>query len=67
MEKFTAVIKNIHSSDKSRSVKVTAWDQWEAHKFATDKYHQYREDIVSIRDSKNNEVYDLEKGFIFES
>lgn len=67
MEKFTVVIKNVYSSDKSRSVTIKAEDSWLAHKEANNYYNQLREDVVSIKDSKNNEVYNLEKGFIFES
>jgi len=66
MEKFTVVIKNVYASDKSRNVKIEAEDTWLAHRKANDHYNQLREDVVSIKDSKNNEVYNLEKGFIFE-
>lgn len=67
MEKFTVVIKNVYASDKSRNVKIEAEDTWLAHKKANDYYNQLREDVALIKDSKNNEVYNLEKGFIFES
>jgi len=67
MEKFTVVIKNVHTSDKSRSIKIDAEDTWLAHRYGNEYYNQIREEIVSIKDSKNNEVYNLEKGFIFES
>jgi len=67
MEKFTVIIKSVYSSDKSRSITINSEDQWLAHKEANNYYNQLREDVVSIKDSKNNEVYNLEKGFIFES
>lgn len=67
MEKFTVVIRNVYASDKSRNVKIEAEDTWLAHKKANEYYNQLREDVVLIKDSKNNEVYSLEKGFIFES
>jgi len=67
MEKYTVIIKSVYSSDKSRSIIINSEDQWLAHKEANNYYNQLREDVVSIKDSKNNEVYNLEKGFIFES
>lgn len=67
MEKFTVVIKNVYASGKSRNVIINAEDTWLAHKLANDHYNALKEDVVVIKDSKNNEVYSLEKGFIFES
>lgn len=67
METFTVVIKSAYSSDKSRSIKIRAEDTWLAHKETLTEYNELRENVVSIKDSKGNEVYNLEKGFIFES
>lgn len=67
METFTAVIKNVYATDKTRTVKIKAEDTWLAHKLANENYNQLREDVISIKDSKGAEVYNLEKGFIFES
>jgi len=67
METFTVVIKNVYAADKSRNVKIKAEDTWLAHKLSNENYNQLREDIVSIKDSRGTEVYNLEKGFIFES
>lgn len=67
METFTVVIKNVYATDKSRTVKVKAEDTWLAHKLANEDYNQIREEVVSIKDSRGAEVYNLEKGFIFES
>ncbi|NBO98969.1 MAG: hypothetical protein EBU90_02405 [Proteobacteria bacterium] len=67
METFTAIIKNVYASDKSRSVKIRAEDTWLAHKLASEHYNQLREDVVTIKDSRSIEVYNLEKGFLLES
>lgn len=67
MERFTAVVKSIFNADKSRTLKLHAEDAWIAHKQAVKLYNQLREDVVTIKDSKGHEVYNLEKGFIFES
>lgn len=67
METFTVVIKSAYSSEKSRSVKIKAEDTWLAHRQSTEYYNELRENVVSIKDSKGNEVYNLEKGFIFEA
>lgn len=67
METFTVVIKSAYSSEKSRSVKIKADDTWLAHKESLKEYNELRENVVSIKDSKGNEVYNLEKGFIFET
>lgn len=66
METFTAVVKSVYASDKTRNVKVTAEDHYLAHKYAGEYYNELREEIVSIKDSKKNEVYNPEKGFLFE-
>lgn len=66
METFTAVIKSHINADKSRTVKITAEDAWIAHKVACEHYNELKEFIPTIKDSRNNEVYNLEKGFIFE-
>lgn len=67
METLTAIIKNVYASDKSRSIKVRAEDTWLAHKLTSEHYNQLREDVVTIKDSRGNEVYNLEKGFLLES
>lgn len=67
METFIIVIKNVYATDKSRSIKIKAEDAWLAHRLANDNYNYLREDITSIKDSKGTEVYNIEKGFIFES
>lgn len=64
METFTVVIKGI-ASDKSRSSKIRAIDHYHAHYQGCSKYNELREDIISIKDSKGTEVYNLEKGFLF--
>lgn len=66
METFTVVIKSINALEKTRTLKINAEDTWLAHKIATDSYNELKEDIVQIKDSKNNEVYNLDKGFILE-
>ena len=65
METFTVVIKNLYV-DKTRNIKVRSEDTWLAHKQALEEYNQLREEIALIKDSRNNEVYSLNKGFIFE-
>jgi len=66
MEAFTVIIKSHTSSDKSRATKIKAEDTWLAHKYACDHYNELRDYIQTIKDSRNNEVYNFEKGFIFE-
>lgn len=66
MEVFTAIIKNYTNIDKSRTIKVTDEDAWLAHKQACKYYNELKEYILNIKDSRNNEVYNIEKGFIFE-
>lgn len=66
METFTTVIKSHVSSDKSKVIKISAEDAWLAHKYACKSYNELKEYVHSIKDSKNNEVYNHEKGFIFE-
>lgn len=65
MEKFTVQIKGVYS-DKTRNISVEAEDHILAHKNTCYYYNEIREDIISIKDSKKNEVYNLSKGFIFE-
>lgn len=65
METFNVLIKGI-TSDKTRSVKIRAIDHYNAHLQGCDKYNELKEDIISIKDSKGTEVYNLEKGFLFE-
>lgn len=67
METFTVVIKNVYVPDKSRSIKIKAEDTWLAHKNSNEYYNQLREDVISIKDSRGAEVYNIEKGFFFES
>jgi len=66
METFTVVIKGISSTEKSHQVKIKAEDTWLAHKLGLEHYNELKEDIVQIKDSKNNEVYNTDKGFLFE-
>jgi len=66
METFTAVVKNYINIDKSRTIKITAEDTWLAHKLACNYYNELREYIINIKDSRNNEVFNIEKGFILE-
>ena len=66
METFTAVIKSHINVDKSRTVKIAAENTWIAHKIACSYYNELKEFIPTIKDSRNNEVYNMEKGFIFE-
>jgi hypothetical protein len=66
METFTAIIKNHGSLDKSRTIKVSAEDTWHAHKEACSYYNEIKEFIPTIKDNRGNEVYNIEKGFIFE-
>ena len=65
METFTVLIKGI-ASDKTRSIKIKTLDHYNAHYQGCSKYNELKEDIVSIKDSKGTEVYNLEKGFLFE-
>jgi hypothetical protein len=67
METFTVVIKSVHNADRTRTVKIKAEDTWLAHKEALSKYNEFREIMATIKDSKGNEVFNLEKGFLFES
>lgn len=64
METFTVVIKGI-GSEKSRSLKIRAIDHYQAHREGCYKYNELKEDILSIKDSRGSEVYNLEKGFLF--
>jgi hypothetical protein len=66
METFTVVIRNAYATDKTRSLKIKAEDHILAHKLGTQEHSQLREDIISIKDSRKNEVYNIEKGFLFE-
>ena len=68
METFTAVIKSHGNPEKNRtrSVKIVAEDTWLAHKHACDHYNELKEFIFAIKDSRNNEVYNIEKGFLSE-
>ena len=65
METFTVVVKGI-GSEKSRNFKIKTMDHYLAHSEGCSKYNELKEDIISIKDSKNHEVYNLEKGFLFE-
>jgi len=65
METFTVIVKNSYA-DKNRNIRVQCEDMWLAHKAATLQTHQLKEEIISIKDSRNQEVYNLTKGFIFE-
>jgi len=65
METFTAVVKNVYA-DKTRNIKVRCEDTWLAHKLASEQSNELREDIIQIKDSRNAEVYNINKGFIFE-
>lgn len=68
METFTAVVKSHVNPEKNkaRSIKIVAEDTWLAHKYACDNYNELKEYIFAIKDSRNNEVYNAEKGFLFE-
>ena len=66
METFTVVIRNAHSTDRTRSVRIKAEDHILAHKLATQEHSQLKEDIICIKDSRKNEVYNIEKGLLFE-
>jgi len=65
METFTLMVRGI-ASERTRNVKIKAMDHYLAHKDGCYKYNELREDIINIKDSKGNEVYTLEKGFLFE-
>jgi len=66
MEQFSVQVKNI-VSNTVRNVKVQCFDHYEAHKRICDKINLFREDIISIKDSRKNEVYNLQDGFLFEA
>lgn len=66
METFTVVIRNVYATDKTRSVKIRAEDHYLAHKLGCEESNQLREDIITIKDSRKTEVYNIEKGFLFE-
>lgn len=66
LETFTVNIKGI-TSDKIRSVKIKALDHYLAHKEGLTHYNELKEDIVNIKDSKGNDVYTINSGFIFVS
>lgn len=66
LETFTVNIKGI-TSDKVRSVKIKAMDHYLAHKDGLSYYNELKEDIINIKDSKGNEVYTINGGFIFTS
>lgn len=65
MEQFTVHIKSL-ISDKVRSTKVTCEDHYLAHKTSLQGINLFKEDIVSIKDSKKTEVYNLTDGFLFD-
>lgn len=67
MEKFTVYVKSVFNNDKARKISVTSEDTWLAHKAAILQTHQLKEDIVSIKDSMNNEVYNINTGFLFDN
>ena len=64
MEIFTVLIKGI-ASEKPRSIKIKAMDHYHAHYKGCGKYSELKEDIISIKDSRGSEVYNLDKGFLF--
>jgi IS4 transposase len=66
METFTVVIKGLSMPEKTHQVKIKAEDGWLAHKYGLEHYNELKEEIVQIRDSRNNEVYNRDKGFLFE-
>ena len=66
LETFTVNIKGI-TSEKIRSVKIKTLDHYSAHKEGLGYYNELREDIANIKDSKGNEVYNINNGFIFTS
>ena len=66
MEQFTIYIKG-NGSDKIRNTKIKCQDHYLAHKTALENINLFKEDIVSIKDSRKIEVYNLTDGFIFES
>lgn len=65
-EKFTIYVKGSVTGDRSRKFNIFAFDHYLAHKYAINKTNQIKEEIVSIKDSKSNEVYNMDAGFLFE-
>jgi hypothetical protein len=65
-EKFTVYVKNSVASDKNRKFNILALDHYLAHKYGIDRTNQIKEEIVSIKDSKGNEVYNINAGFLFD-
>lgn len=66
MEQFAVSVKNL-LTNKVRTVKITCMDHYEAHKQVCDDINLFREEIICIKDSNKNEVYNPDVGFIFES
>ena len=64
METFTVLIKGI-ASERPRSIKIKAMDHYHAHHKGCGRYSELKEDIISIKDSRGSEVYNLDKGFLF--
>lgn len=66
MEKFAIYIKANSQTEKIRKVSINAFDHYQAHKNVLSKIDIKKEDIVYIKDSKGNEVFNLEQGFLFD-
>lgn len=66
MEHFTVHVKNL-ITNKIRKIALPCADHYLAHKKIFESINMFKEEIVSIKDSKKNEVFNLEQGFIFES
>lgn len=66
MEKFIAFIKANNQTEKIRKVSILSMDHYNAHKNVLSKLDIKKEDIIYIKDSKGNEVFNLDKGFIFD-
>jgi len=65
-EKFTIFVKSTINGDKNRKFNISALDHYLAHKYAINKTNQIKEEIVSIKDSKGNEVFNVNAGFLFD-
>lgn len=66
MEKFAVYIKANSNTEKTRKVSINAFDHYQAHFNIHNKLDIKREDIVTIKDSRGNEVFNLDKGFLFD-
>jgi len=66
MEQFTVHVKNL-ITNKIKKVEARCMDHYLAHKTVFENINMFKEEIVSIKDSKKNEVFNLDQGFIFEN